>query len=265
MSSTLIEKKQPILDYEDLNFLIILSKMVIIYTIMYSIYMFLENCIKNMYSKGLKTLNRYSNKSFHYKENLALKNKIQDLEYQIKLYDTITECNSSLKNELETTLTQNKKLVIAIENFNDSKSSLITHERNIFFTKLNEIEKILIHESYNDPENLAYEGGKWSMLNLKNQAQLLNIPDLSWNQRSISYVIRKVEQLYQIIDIIKPVYDCETQEYDFEEQDDDVNETCEYCQEGDDIEEEGDDIEEEGEEGEEGEVDEDPEWTQHNE
>ena len=116
MSFTLIEKQQPILDYEDVNFLIILSKMVIIYTIMYSIYMFLENCIKNLYINRLKTLTRHSNKSFHYKENLALKNKIQELEYHIKLYDTITECNSSLKNELETTLTQNKKFAAAIRN-----------------------------------------------------------------------------------------------------------------------------------------------------
>ena len=57
-------------------------------------------------------------------------------------------------------------------------------------------------------ENLAHEGDKWNVSNLRKQAKQLKIPKLILygNPLSIVYIIRKVEQLSQIIDIIKPVY-----------------------------------------------------------
>lgn len=245
MSFTLIEKQQFNLDYKDLNFLVFFTICIIIYLT----YICIEWC--QTYTKK----NEYLSKSFHYKENLILKQKIEDLEYQLKSHRTIMQCNNSLKNELQTTLSQNKKLVDVIEHFNECQTILIVNERNIFLTKLNQIEKILIDESYNDPKNLAYEGGKWNLQNLNTQANKLNIPNLSWNQLSYAYVIRKVEQLSQIIDIIKPLYldGYETQEM---EEDD--------TQEMDEDEKEDEEDDEEDEQDEEEEVDEkeDPEWTE---
>ena len=246
MSFTLIEKQQFNLDYKDLNFLVFFTICIIIYLT----YICIEWC--QTYTKK----NDYLSKSFHYKENLILKQKIEDLEYQLKSHRTIMQCNNSLKNELQTTLSQNKKLVDVIEHFNECQDILIVNERNIFLTKLNQIEKILIDESYNDPKNLAYEGGKWNLQNLNTQANKLNIPNLSWNILSYAYVIRKVEQLSQIIDIIKPLYldGYETQEMDEDEEGDE-----EDGEEGD--EEEGDEGDEEEGDEEEGDED-DPEWIE---
>jgi hypothetical protein len=218
MSFTLIEKQQFNLDYKDINFLLIFCKNITIYIIMYFTCICIEWCVKHIHTNLFET-NDLS-KSFYYKENLILKQKIEDLEYQLKSHRTIMQCNSSLKNELQTALSQTKKLVDVIEHFNDCQAILLVNERNIFLTKLNQIEKILIDESYNDPKNLAYEGGKWNLQNLNTQANKLNIPNLSWNQLSYAYVIRKVEQLSQIIDIIKPLYldGYETQEMEDETQ-----------------------------------------------
>ena len=259
MSFTLIEKQQFNLDYKDLNFLVIFFKNITIYIIMYFICICIEWCVKHIHTNLFET--KYLSKSFHYKENLILKQKIEDLEYQLKNHRTIMQCNSSLKNELQTALSQTKKLVDVIEHFNECQAILLVNERNIFLTKLNQIEKILIDESYNDPKNLAYEGGKWNLQNLNTQANKLNIPNLSWNQLSYAYVIRKVEQLSQIIDIIKPLYldGYETQEMD---EDDNTQEMDEgdKSEKDDEQDEEGDKSEEEGDKSEEGD-EEDPEWT----
>jgi hypothetical protein len=255
MSFTLIEKQQFNLDYKDLNFLVIFT----ICIIMYFICTYIEWC--QTYTKK----NDYLSKSFHYKENLILKQKIEDLEYQLKSHRTIMQCNNSLKNELQTTLSQNKKLVDVIEHFNECQDILIVNERNIFLTKLNQIEKILIDESYNDPKNLAYEGGKWNLQNLNTQANKLNIPNLSWNILSYAYVIRKVEQLSQIIDIIKPLYldGYETQEMDEDEEGDEEEGDEEEGDEEEGDEEEGDEEEGDEDEGDEDEGDEDdPEWIE---
>jgi hypothetical protein len=284
MSFTLIEKQQFNLDYKDLNFLVIFFKNITIYIIMYFICICIEWCVKHIHTNLFET--KYLSKSFHYKENLILKQKIEDLEYQLKNHRTIMQCNSSLKNELQTALSQTKKLVDVIEHFNECQAILLVNERNIFLTKLNQIEKILIDESYNDPKNLAYEGGKWNLQNLNTQANKLNIPNLSWNQLSYAYVIRKVEQLSQIIDIIKPLYldgyetqemdeddntqemdeDDNTQEMDEDDntqemdEDDKSEKDDEQDEEGDKSDEEGDKSEEEGDKSEEGD-EEDPEWT----
>jgi hypothetical protein len=284
MSFTLIEKQQFNLDYKDLNFLVIFFKNITIYIIMYFICICIEWCVKHIHTNLFET--KYLSKSFHYKENLILKQKIEDLEYQLKSHRTIMQCNSSLKNELQTALSQTKKLVDVIEHFNECQAILLVNERNIFLTKLNQIEKILIDESYNDPKNLAYEGGKWNLQNLNTQANKLNIPNLSWNQLSYAYVIRKVEQLSQIIDIIKPLYldgyetqemdeddntqemdeDDNTQEMDEDDntqemdEDDKSEKDDEQDEEGDEQDEEGDKSEEEGDKSEEGD-EEDPEWT----
>ena len=262
MSFTLIEKQQFNLDYKDVNFLIIFTVCII----MYFICSYIEWC--QTYTKKID----YLSKSFYYKENLILKQKIEDLEYQLKSHRTIMQCNNSLKNELQTTLSQNKKLVDVIEHFNECQDILIVNERNIFLTKLNQIEKILIDESYNDPKNLAYEGGKWNLQNLNTQANKLNIPNLSWNILSYAYVIRKVEQLSQIIDIIKPLYldGYETQEMDEDEEGDEEEGDEDEGEEGDEEggdEDEGDeeDGDEEGGDEEDGEEDgeeDDPEWIE---
>ena len=60
---------------------------------------------------------------------------------------------------------------------------------------------------YNDPEYLGYEGDKWNMKKLKEKATSLNIPNFYFSsKKAYAYIIRTVEQLSKIENIIEPDY-----------------------------------------------------------
>jgi hypothetical protein len=73
--------------------------------------------------------------------------------------------------------------------------------------KLNDIEEIMTSGEYNDRDYLAYDGEEWTMNLLREKAIQLELPDVHWGSRvTLGYVIRIVEQLTKIGDIIEPVY-----------------------------------------------------------
>jgi len=75
--------------------------------------------------------------------------------------------------------------------------------------KNKDIEDIMIDGLYNDPQYLAYEGDEWTFAALQEKALEMGIPSRAvyWGSKpTLSYVLRVVEQLTKIGDIVKPVY-----------------------------------------------------------
>lgn len=69
------------------------------------------------------------------------------------------------------------------------------------------IEEIMVDGAYNDNEYLGYEGDEWDMKKLKEKAKSLNIPNFYFSsKKAYSYIIRIVEQLSRIENIIEPNY-----------------------------------------------------------
>lgn len=92
------------------------------------------------------------------------------------------------------------------------------------------IEKIMTDITYNDPEYTLYEGKEWNMKKLKEKAKSLNIPDFYFSsKKAYSYIIRTVEQLSKIENIIEPKYQdgYETEEMSDEDNDPYFNSTSE--------------------------------------
>jgi len=70
-----------------------------------------------------------------------------------------------------------------------------------------DIEEIMIDGLYNDPEYIGYEGEEWDMKKLKQKANSLNIPNFYFSsKKAYAYIIRTVEQLSKIENIIEPEY-----------------------------------------------------------
>lgn len=83
------------------------------------------------------------------------------------------------------------------------------------------IEEIMIDGTYNDPDYLGYEGEEWNMKKLKEKAKSLHIPNFHLkSEKAYAYIIRAVEQLSRIENIIEPNY---PDGYDTEEMCDDDN------------------------------------------
>lgn len=135
--------------------------------------------------------------------------------------------------------------------------------------KIWDIEAIMIDGLYNDPQYLAYEGDKWTFSALQEKAWEMGIPaGLTWGSKAtLSYVLRTVEQLTKIGDIVEPVYPdgYETEEWpgsQAEESDGEKEEESngEKVKEGSDEESDEDEDEEEESDEEEDNYLDDPDW-----
>jgi len=127
----------------------------------------------------------------------------------------------------------------------DQQKQIETQQSTLLQKKLKDIELIMIDGSYNDYNYLAYDGPEWTMKRLKKKAAEMKIPEINWaNRTALGYVIRLVEQLSRISDIVEPVYpngyETEDMELDYdvkkveEDEDEDVEEKVE---EDEDVEE----------------------------
>jgi hypothetical protein len=84
--------------------------------------------------------------------------------------------------------------------------SLYDSKDEIISNKLDSIEEIMISGDYNDPDYLKYDKN-WTMDLLMEKATQMEIPDIKWGSKTaLGFVIRTVEQLIKIGDIVKPVY-----------------------------------------------------------
>ena len=127
----------------------------------------------------------------------------------------------------------NQLIQIANNLLNQHKQ--IDKQQNIILQKkLKDIELIMIDASYNDADYLAYDGSQWTMERMKKKADDMKIPEIHWgNRTALGYVLRTVEQLSRIGDIVEPVYpdgyETEDMEVAFNEQNenDDVDEDIE--------------------------------------
>ena len=136
----------------------------------------------------------------------------------------------------------------------DQQKQIETQQSTLLQKKLKDIELIMIDGSYNDYNYLAYDGPEWTMKRLKKKAAEMKIPEINWaNRTALGYVIRLVEQLSRISDIVEPVYpngyETEDMELDYDvdekvEEDEDVDEKVEEDEDVDEKVQEDEDVEE---------------------
>lgn len=170
---------------------------------------------------------------FRIKELNKMKKQLQSSQYY---YDMKTNEYEKIKNELH--YLQTKQNIS--NNFDFRLNQFREHADEIFKLKSewdkvseyeselknkklqdvrNNIEEILIDGTYNDPEYLGYEGEEWNMKKLKEKAKSFNIPNFNFSsKKAYAYIIRAVEQLSKIENIIEPNY---SDGYETEEMSDD--------------------------------------------
>ena len=152
-------------------------------------------------------------------------NKIKkQLQYSQDYYDMKTNEYEKIKNELH--YLQTKQNIS--DNFDFRLNRFREHCNEIFKLKSqwdevseyeselknkklqdarDNIEEIMIDGTYNDPDYLGYEGEEWNMKKLKEKAKSLNIPNFHFSsKKAYAYIIRVVEQLSKIENIIEPNY-----------------------------------------------------------
>ena len=180
--------------------------------------------------------------SFRVKELYKMKKRLQSSQ---DYYDMKTDEYEKIKNELH--YLQTKQNIS--DNFEFRLNRFKEHTDQIFKLKSqwdeiseyeselknkksqdirDNIEEIMIDGTYNDPDYLGYEGEEWNMKKLKEKAKYLNIPNFHISsKKAYAYIIRAVEQLSKIENIIEPNY---PDGYETEEMcDDDGYETEEMC------------------------------------
>ena len=166
-----------------------------------------------------KWINICSILSFRIKKLNKMKKQLQSSQ---DYYDMIT--NEYEKNKLDYLQTKQK----INDNFDFRLNRFSEHCNEIFKLKSqwdeiseyeselknkklqedrNNIEEIMIDGTYNDPDYLGYEGKEWTMKKLKEKAKSLNIPNFYLSsKKTYAYIIRTVEQLSKIENIIEPSY-----------------------------------------------------------
>lgn len=153
--------------------------------------------------------------SFRIKKLNKMKKQLQSSQYY---YDMKTNEYEKIKNELH--YLQTKQTIS--DNFEFRLNRFREHSDEVFKLKSqwdevlknkklqdlrDNIEEIMIDETYNDPDYLGYEGEEWNMKKLKEKAKSLNIPNFHFSsKKAYAYIIRTVEQLSKIENIIEPNY-----------------------------------------------------------
>ena len=134
------------------------------------------------------------------KENREMKERLTSFQEQHNAHATM---NAGIQFLAETT----KILSDLSEDWQKSQVNVLQAQISDMEQKNKDIEAIMIDGLYNDPKYLAYEGDEWTFTALAKKADEMKIPRLTWGGKAtLSYILRTVEQLTKIGDIIEPVY-----------------------------------------------------------
>jgi hypothetical protein len=133
----------------------------------------------------------------------------------LKSFQSTYTAKQGMHNSIDEMVTHCNKVVENGKKLQKLQEELEEKQSVVFQQKLKDIEAIMINDCYNDSEYLKYDSEEWTMDLLKEKAIQMNIPEIQWgNKTVIGFVIRTVEQLVKIGDIVEPVYPSgyETQE-----------------------------------------------------
>ena len=178
--------------------------------------------------------------------------KFEEKERLLECFQRNYSTQQKMHISIEAMIAHGTDVVETGKKLQEDQKNLADSQLSVLQKKLKDIEEIMISGSYNDPEYLAYDGEEWTFDLLKEKAIQMELPNVNWGSKAtLGFVVRTVEQLKKIGDIVEPVYPdgYETQEM-VEEKEEEVYDS-----------EEEDEVEEDKEEEEEEKYGSDPEWV----
>jgi hypothetical protein len=136
-------------------------------------------------------------------DKLKLDNNITILNRKLKYYKQKNNNKENFSKEI-TSMINKCKDVIVIGNEWRHDISFLESEIDISKRKLVRIKAIMTDSSYTNEERLLYSSNEWSMKELIEKADKMNLPDMYWGNKSVlGYVIRLAEQLRKINDTVE--------------------------------------------------------------
>ena len=160
------------------------------------------------YFKGFKNYTLEKNSYLYHikkiaEDNLILADNITVLNKKLKYYKQKNNSKENLSKEI-TSMINKCKDVIFIGNEWRHDISFLESEIDISKRKLTSIKAIMTDSSYTNEECLLYSSNDWSMKELTEKAEQMNLPDMYWGNKSVlGYVIRMAEQLRKINDTVE--------------------------------------------------------------
>jgi hypothetical protein len=161
------------------------------------------------------------------------KMRFKEKEHLLKCFQRKYLTQRELHHSVDEIVTHCTEVVEEVKKLQENHSNLVDSQVVIFMKKINDIEEIMIDGSYNDLEYLKYDGEEWTMDLLKEKAIQMEIPSVKWGSKAaIGFVLRTVEQLIKIGEIVEPLYPDGYETQDMEE--DIYSSDPEWFPEGDD-------------------------------
>jgi hypothetical protein len=156
----------------------------------------------------------------------SIRSFTQEKERLVEYYKSKYNIRQKLIISIEAMIKQCSDAVDVAHSLRKDHNNLCDAE--ILRKKFDNIEEIMISGDYNDPEYLKYDK-RWTIDLLKEKAIQMEIPDIKWGSKTaLGFVIRTVEQLTKIGDIVQPVYPDGYETEDMVEEDDNPDSDSEW-------------------------------------
>mgnify|MGYP000604226607 CR=1 FL=1 len=150
--------------------------------------------------------------------------KFEEKERLLECFQRNYSTQQKMHISIEAMIAHGTDVVETGKKLQEDQKNLSDSQLSVLQKKLKDIEEIMISGSYNDPDYLAYDGEEWTFDLLKEKAIQMELPNVNWGSKAtLGFVVRTVEQLKKIGDIVEPVYPdgYETQEEEEEVEEDD--------------------------------------------